>query len=158
MDENKLDQEIEKILKEVKLKEPSQEETTHFLRGVHEKIDQNLRARTLGFRQFGLVLVAGLALAGLLYLIFSRFQAETTPEMNVATARAKHPPMETVSRQPSVLKPLSIEQDMAVLEAFSEELSEESSELFGEDESLGDLAVIDELEVSITPTSQPSRI
>ena len=45
-------------------------------------------------------------------------------------------------------RPFSLEEGIAVLEAFSEEVGDEGVDLFGDDETLEELASLDDVEVS----------
>ena len=52
------------------------------------------------------------------------------------------------------LKTLSVEEEMAILEAFSEESGNQVGDLFGDNESLEELSVLDELELSPSKSVQ----
>ena len=158
MDEDRKDPEIESMLKGVKLKEPSQKDMTNFLSGVHEKIDRGYGNEVIGFRQIGLIFVVGVALAGLIYFISTRSKVE--PAHQVETLNRMEAPLETplpasvlqnpAGEKPLTRKPLSLEEEMAVLEAFEDEFGDETTDLFGDSEVLEELATLDELEFSVT--------
>ena len=175
MDEELRDPEIEKLFKEIKLQEPSEQEMADFVSGVHMKIAQGYGARAVGFRQVGIVLAASVAFAGLVYLLpmlLGVKPAVSKPQITGTVVESKgnagaplmapRGPEESIGRDKShpymagsvVSKPLSIEDEMVVLEALSEEFPDETSDIRTADELLDELATLDELEISLPAPAQ----
>ncbi|MBI4394701.1 MAG: hypothetical protein HY583_00740 [Candidatus Omnitrophica bacterium] len=132
--------ELEQLIKQVKLKEPSKERMTDYLAGVNAKIDRGAPPTSFGFPQVAVILAVGLVMAGLAYFYWIR------PSSVGADPRVR--PQENGQAQgPAPTTPsLSIEEEMAVLEAFGEEYDSEIQDLLGDDETLEELAQLDEIE------------
>ena len=169
MDEELRDPEIEKLLKEIKLQEPSEQEMADFVSGVHLKIAQGHGAPTVGFRQIGIVLVASIAFAGLVYFMYQLSSSQPVrlvPQNVVVTDRIPIQAPDSQSKIVSSPEPapaalqrassgtLSMEDEMAVLEALSEEFPDEASDILADDELLDELATLDELEISLPASTQ----
>jgi hypothetical protein len=180
MEEERLTPELEKLLKQVRLKEPSQELMADYLTGVNAKIERRMSAPHFGFREGVLVFAVGLILAGLFYFLLApSLNHEPTPEIQPVIARhdqiepeaiseiASLPP-QSASDPPRILAgptvarnderipevDLSLEEELALLEAFEEELSEQESDWLEDEELLEELALLDELELSSPSTGR----
>ncbi len=155
MDQEKLTPELEKLISKVKLKEPPREMMTNYLSEVNTKIDQGIRSSHFGFPQVTGFFVIGLTLAGVLYFFLMHPAAhvkEVSVEKNIADrSQEVTSPITSyiqTSTAPVSQKSLTLEEEMAVLEAFGDEFSDESVGLFGDDEALEELTVLDEVELS----------
>ena len=157
--EDRLDPEIEKLVRDVKLKEPSEEEMSNYVSEVRAKINLHASGPTFGFPQLGLLLAAGVILAGLIYFTVSRPQIEKVPSLKEVPLQDQtaqipgQPPLvwkdgKWVSQDAKIPKQLSIEESITVLEAFGEEFSDEASDLYRDDDILEELTFLDEIELS----------
>ena len=161
--------ELEKLISKVKLKEPPQELMRNYLSGVNAKINQGTKGNHFGFPQLAVFLVIGMALAGFLYFFLVLSQIKPVSEvkpvsvrqdvvsqgaqvLNLAVSKIRN--SNTISAQ----KSLTLEEELAILEAFGEEFSDESSDVLGDDEAIDELVVLDEIELSPGFTNQASRI
>ena len=152
--------ELEKLISKIKLKEPSRELMKDYLSGVNAKIDQGIRNSNFGFPQFAVFMAIGMALVGFLYFLFVHLQ---TKPVSVKTASvASEAKFETSSRkdkgQTSTQKALTLEEEVAILKALGDESSDELSDVFGDEEALDELVVLDEVELSPGLANQPPRI
>ena len=169
MDEDKLTPEIEKLLKQVKLKEPPQELMKDYLGGVHNKINQQSGTPHFGFPQVSLVLAVGLVFAGVFYFMSARsvnhqagyelppvlVQApeQTTPEMAAPSTEVSLPEVQlSVSNQGTEL---SLEEESTLLETLESGFSDEEDEVLGDEDLFEELALLDELEISNAAASVP---
>ena len=160
MDQDELSLELKKLLSKVKLKEPPREIMANYLSEVNAKIDGGIKNSHFNFPQFATVFAVGVILAGLFYLFSPRSQVkpvlETKPAVqkvqDLLTTVPQAPPTQVISTQ----KPLTVEEKMAVLEAFGDEFSDESVDLFGDDEVLEELALLDDMELSPQLSAQAS--
>lgn len=170
--------ELEQLISKVKLKEPPQELMKDYLSGVNAKIDQGIKSSYFGFSQFTVFLVIGVVLAGVFYFFLVRLQVKPVLEVKPATVQRSVKTASVIAseapakihggsvqqvvadndkNQASTQKPLTIEEGVAVLEAFGDEFSDESPDVFGDDdEALDELAVLDEVELSAGLPKQPS--
>lgn len=161
MDQEKLSPELEKLISRVKLKEPPRQMMSRYLSEVNAKIDQGIKSSHWGFPQFGAVFAIGLALAGSLYFFLARPQMQPAHEVKAISVQPSTESQKTEiasSKLPAAQKPLTLEEEMAVLEAFSDESLDESAELFGDEEALEDLTVLDEVELSRGMPAQTSGL
>ena len=84
MDQDKLTPELEKLLKQVKLKEPPQDLMTDYMTGVNVKINKQLERPRFEFPQVMMILVVGAVFAGLSYFIFARVLGpQETPALQI---------------------------------------------------------------------------
>ncbi len=161
--------ELEKLISKVKLKEPPQELMRDYLSGVNAKIDRGIKGSHFGFPQFAIFLVISAVLAGFFYFFLVRLQRQPVLEVKPAfiqrsvTGQGTEAPTSVVSETQhhgtvSAQKPLTIEEEVTVLEAFGDEFLNESSDVFGDDEALNELAVLDEVELSPGLANQPPHI
>ena len=159
MDKRELDPELEQLISKVKLKEAPQELMRDYLSGVNAKINQGMKEPYFGFPQFAVVCVVGLALAGLIYFVVVHGRPVTPVPETVREAEvvSPHPSQPEVFQQ-TLPKLLSIEEEMAVLETFAEEHSEDTAELFGDEEVFEELAQLDEAELSTASSIQTPQV
>lgn len=162
---DQLDPELEKLLKEVKLKEPPQDKMADYLAGVHAKIDRGPVGSGFGFPQMSLLLAAGLALMGLLYFLVVSPQRPPVPQVQEMTREAREAEslpaaVSTTLEVESALAPsdLSIEEEITVFEELGEGFTDEAIDLFEEDELLEELALVDELELSLVSSPQAPAV
>ena len=158
MEKKELDPELERLIDSVKLKEPPQELMRDYLSGVNAKIDQSAKWFHLGLPQLTVLCAIGLVSAGLMYFLIPHTKLviqvpKTVKTVEVAPARSPEPKVQ----QNTSSKPLSIEEEMAVLRAFAEERSEDVVELLGDDEVFEELGQLDETELS-TPSATQTQI
>ncbi len=138
MNENQSAPKIEKLLSQVKLKEPKPEEMKDFLSKVHSKIELEQNQSHLHFAPIGVALVLVLALSGLIYWAVQPKQKIRIDAVSKVS--------EAVS-QIAPVKNLSLVEEMAILEAFSEEYPVGTSDLMGAEGTIEDLVLIDEIEL-----------
>lgn len=179
MDREQLALELERLMNQVRLKEPPRELMADYLSGVNAKIDRGIKSHGFGFPHLAVVFAVGLTIVGLAYCFFLRFQQEpassneTPPviamEANVGAPLMAPPydrnelrgrdesryyqskeivPQARDREQLSTPEVLSIDEEMAVLEAFQEEFQDEANDLFGDEGLLEELALLDEVELS----------
>ncbi len=166
MEEDKFMPEIDPLLKKMKLKKPSAELMANYAAEVNTKIDQmNLHKPDYRFPGAAVSLVFLMAFAGYSYFNFSRtetkrsFQPEAVltekvlPAQNHTTIPAQAIIPADVQKKlsdeiPLKSSPLSIEQEMAVLEAFDSDLENDSDALLDEDELVQEMNLLDEVEFS----------
>src|SRR3989338_1353316 len=99
MDQEELTPELEKLLKQVRLREPSQELMADYLAGVNAKIERRMNAPHFGFREAVMVVGVGLILAGLFYFLFApSLSQERAPEIQPALSQTQNEE-EAVSEQ-----------------------------------------------------------
>lgn len=158
MEEERLTPELEKLLKQVRLKEPSQELMADYLTGVNAKIDRRMSAPHFGFREGVLVFAVGLILAGLFYFLLApSLNHEPTPKLVTSDSESNLPQ----GLQAIIVPPpaeLSLEEELALLEAFEEELSDQESDWLEDEELLEELALLDELEISGASGAQVAAV
>ncbi len=140
------DPNIEKLLSQVKLKEPKPEEMTDFLSNVHSKIKLEQNQSHLHFVSIGVALVLVLALSGFIYWMV---QSQPKPEVQIPAVSKISEPIS----QNAPAKQLSLVEEMAVLEAFSEEYPTGTSDLLGDEGTTEDLVLIDEIELTVLQRS-----
>ncbi len=139
MNENQSDPKIEKLLSQVKLKEPKPAEMKDFLSKVHSKIELEQNQSHFHFVPIGAALVLILALSGLIY-----WMVQPKQEIQIPTVSKISEPIP----QNAPAKQLSLVEEMAVLEAFSEEYPVGTSDLMGAEGTMEDLVLIDEIELT----------
>ncbi|MBI4372810.1 MAG: hypothetical protein HY585_03690 [Candidatus Omnitrophica bacterium] len=141
--QEQLSPELERVIKQVRLKEPPSEFMADYLAGVNSKIDRGVPHSQFGFPQIAMVLAIGLVMAGVAYFYFGyeprASQVKVIPDVSIS-------------------KPLSVEEEMMILEAFSEELADGTGDPFGDDEILEELWQLEEIEFLGGPSAQTSRI
>ena len=113
MKNDQLDPQIEKFLSEVKLKEPKQQEMADYLSQVRSKIRLKQNQTHFHFVPVGIALVLVLALSGFIYWLV---QNQSKEEISIPTVSKISEP---VSKSIPASN-LSLEQEMAILEAFSD--------------------------------------
>lgn len=150
MENDQLDPQIEKLLKEVKLKEPRRQEMTDYLSGVRSKITIKQNQTHFYFVPAGIVLVVILVLSGFIYWLIQNQSKEENPVTTVAKISAP------IAKSISVSNSLSLEEEMAILGAFSDEYPNGTSDLLGDEESMEDLVLMDEIEFTVTPAQSTS--
>jgi len=154
MDQEKLTPELEKLISKVKLKEPAPKIMANYLSEVNAKIDQGVGGPHFGFPQVTVFFVIGAALAGFLYFFLVHPQVQPAFEIKNASVKEDGidqsrqmasliPPRIQSTAGTSTQKSLTLEEEIAVLEA-----SDESADVFGDDEALDELTVLDEVELS----------
>jgi len=177
MDQEELTPELEKLLKQVRLREPSQELMADYLAGVNAKIERRMNAPHFGFREAVMVVGVGLVLAGLFYFLFApSLSQERAPEIQPVIARhvqndaeaiptlpaggSEIASLPTVARNDERIQQeaLSLEEELALLEAFEEELSNQEGDWLEDEELLEELALLDELEISSASGAQVAAI
>ncbi|MBI1977719.1 MAG: hypothetical protein HYS55_03090 [Candidatus Omnitrophica bacterium] len=159
MNQEELPPELEKILKRVKLKEPPERLMKDYLSGVNAKIDRRGQGFHVSFPQVALACVIGLSLVGVLYLTFmARPKAIELVSEPIQKVEAKPQVVAVESQVQATQKALSVEEEMAVLEAFSEEHGEGVAEFFGDEEMFEDLSQLDEVELATPPNAPASRV
>ena len=171
MDQDKLSPELEKLLKQVKLKEPSKDLMADYLAGVNAKINQQSGMPHFGFPQVTLILAVGLVFAGIFYFVIAR-------PLNHDEAPAIQPTVSVISHSeersdeesktetlrfaqgdniPKALhsvsipvqeEELSLNDELALLEAFEGGSSDEEDNALGDEDLFEELALLDELEIS----------
>ena len=164
--EDRLDPEIGKLVRDVKLKELSEEEMSNYVSEVRTRISRHASSPVFGFPQLGLLLAVGFILAGLVYFIVIRPQVEKAPSLKEVSLQ--HQTAQTSGQPPLVQKDkkqeaktqkqLSIEESITVLETFGEEFSDEASDLYRDDDILKELAFLDEVELSSVSSAQVQRV
>ncbi|MBI4000057.1 MAG: hypothetical protein HY351_05520 [Candidatus Omnitrophica bacterium] len=171
MDKEHLSPELEQLIRKVRLKEPPEGLMADYLAGVNAKIDRGASGSHFGFPQVAMVLAVGLALAGAAYFYWVRPQTQSAPDVETTTFVVSETsvqpnneatvldnteqPLSSEIPSTPVQKSLSIEEEMAVLEAFGEELDEEGIDLLGDDEVFEELGQLDEIELSPGFSTQP---
>ena len=135
---------IQKLLGQVKLKEPKPEEMKDFLSQVHSKIELEKSPAHFNFVPVGAALALVLALSGLIY-----WAVQPKQEIRIdAVSKISEPVSQIVPT-----KNLSLVEEMAILEAFSEEYPVGTSDLMGAQGTIEDLVLIDEIELTALQTS-----
>lgn len=146
MNENQPDPKIEKLLSQIKLKEPKPAEMKDYLSKVHSKIELKQDRNQILFVPGGAALVLVLALSGFIYWMV---QNQPKPAVQIpAVSKISEPIPQIVSA-----KQLSLAEEMAVLEAFSEEYPIGTSDLLGAEGTMEDLVLIDEIELTVLQRS-----
>ena len=159
MKEDQLDPQVEKILREVKLKEPKKEEMTNYLSNVRSKIELKQNQSQFPVAPIGIALAVTLALAGLIYFVVPNLSKEEA-QIPVISQKSEAPivpvaPAAVPAQAPT--QSFSLEEELDILEAFSEEYPAGTSDLLGDDGVIEDLVLIDEIELnSISSASQSS--
>lgn len=148
MENEPLDPKIEKLLNEVKLKEPRPQEMTNYLSQVRSKITLEQNKTHFHFAPVAIVLVASLAIAGFIYWLIQNQPEEENSISTVAVSEPVKPSVQTSK--------VSLEEEMAILEAFSDEYPNGTSDLLGDEESMEDLVLMDEIEFTVTPAQSTS--
>ncbi len=145
--DDQLDQQVEKLLNDVKLKQPNPEQMTDYLSAVRSKISLRQNQFSFHFVPFGIALVSVAAVGLIVFALSSQPQkeAQQTPAVAEISKSAVSPAPERQN--------LTLEEEMAILEAFSEEYPGETTDVLGDDGALEDLVLIDEVEFNATPGS-----
>ncbi len=166
MDNESLPPELEGMLSKVRLKEPSKETMAGYLSGVNAKIDRGPVGTNFGFPQVGILLLVGLAFAfGIIYLFAlnpNKEPIQVAPQIQSEMATPSAPKFATeqaettsqVTQQAS--GELSLEDQMALLEALEEETGSDTIDLFGDDELFDEIALLDNVEFSAFESAQAS--
>ncbi len=140
MDEPR-DPQIEKIMKQMKLKEPGEGDLKNYLEEVHAKIERTQKPSFFGFQTaFFFIVVVGFIFGIAYFLNMNEAGKET------ALSEKTAPTQQQISRQ----KSLSLEEEMQVLEAFSEEANMDSSDIFGDEEAVDEIVFLDEVELNLS--------
>ena len=155
MKHENLDPELEQLVKKLKLKEPSEDVMGNYLSGINARINEQIEQSHFGFPQFATVMAISLVLVGAVYFIYTSYikpvkNVEAIPNSQITSASSG-----TLPRNDA--KPLSLEEEMTVIEAFAEESSKDMIELFGEDAVLEELAQMDESELSSPTAPNPAQ-
>lgn len=159
MNQEELPPELENILKQVKLKEPPESVMKNYLSEVNARIDRHGQGFHVSFPQVVLVCVLGFSLMGVLYLtLVARPKPVDVTSEPVQTMEAKSQTITVEHKVQINQKVRSVEEEMAVLEAFSEEHGEGVAELFGDEEVFEDLSQLDEVELATPPNAPTSRV
>ena len=147
--DDQLDQQVEKLLNDVKLKQPNSEQMTDYLVGVRSKIELRQKQFSFHFVPFGIILVSVAAVGLIVFVLSTQPKKESQPIPAIPEV-SKSAVSSALDRQN-----LTLEDEMAILEAFSEEYPAETTDVLGDDGVLEDLVFIDEVEFNATPvTSQ----
>ena len=138
---------LEKILSEVKLKEPKREEMNDYLSQVRQKIKVQTDYPRFHFAPLivGLIFVAGLC-ALVYFNIKPKIQKESLPEVSTVVKQAPQ----------TLNKTFTLEEEMKVLEAFSQEYPADTGDLFGDQEAAEEIILLDEVELSHLPAASSS--
>ena len=166
MKHDQLDPQIEKLLNGVKLKEPKQRDMTNYLSQVRSKITIQQNQTQFHFVPFGVALVVILVLSGLIYWAVQnqskgenpmRHSLSSSAHSKIASS-ASHPRHDVIARGPRADEaiPNSLEEEMAILEAFSDEYPNGTGDVLSDEETVEDLVLIDEIEFAIAPTQGTS--
>lgn len=146
MNDDQLNPQLEKILKEIKLKEPKQPDMADYLSKVRSKIELKQNQSHFHFvPAAGLAFALILALCGAVYFLVNQTKS---PQPQIVS-KISEPAAQTASNQD-----LSLEEEMAILEAFSEDYPAGTSDLLGDEAAAEDLVLLDEIEFTITPAVQ----
>ena len=145
MKEDRLDPQIEKLLNEVKLKQPEASEMTDYVSMVRSKIELKQQQPTFHFAPAGIAMASVVMLAGLAFLMFFNQPKKEVLEIPAVSVVSQSNPAPV----PTPIQGLTLEEEMAILEAFSAE----SSDILGAEAVLEDLVLIDEVEFAITPSA-----
>ena len=116
MDEEHLSEEVKRALRDVRLKKPSEELMSDFEASVQRKIDRAQGGPVLALPQLGAVMVVGALVIGLLYFFMVQPTSQEKPvgtvrEAAVADSRAGE---------------FSAEEQIAILEAFGQDIDSET--------------------------------
>lgn len=150
MKDDPLDPEIEKLLAEVKLKELRPEAMQDYLSKVHSKIALKQNQTQFHFVTVSAAAAVVLALAGLIYWILAGNQIKE--EVQIPTvSKMVQPALKTAPTSN-----LSLDEELAILEAFSEDYLSGTSDLLGDEGTIEDLVLMDELELTMTPSPSGS--
>ncbi|GEM_PF-4845117 len=147
MKENQLDSQVDKLLSEIKLKEPRKEEMTDYLSKVRLKIDERKSHPQNYFFPLGVAF----ALTFAIYFMV-QVQPKKEPTLFQTAQKVSEP-----GTGKKFQKSLSLEEEMAVLEAFSEEYPAGTSDLLGDDETMNDLVLMDEIDFSSFAPGTPQN-
>jgi hypothetical protein len=169
MDPDKLSPEVEKLLKQVKLKEPPQDLMADYVAGVRAKINQQSGGPHFGFPHAAFILALGLAFAGSVYLISMRplnydevpvieTQEQKASELVAAQSQTNVPETDQNTNIPVQERELSIEEELALLEVFEGEFLDEEGVILGSEDLFEELAFLDELEISSPSSIQPAVV
>ena len=159
MNQEKLSPELEKILNQVKLKEPPRELVKDYVEGVNLRIDRKLRQPVFGFPQLVLAFAVGAATVGIFYwVVQGRLRPGTSEELFPMTQRVGTVvESEKAVQKPAQGKPLSLEDEMAILEAFGEDIQNGTADLVSDDEVYEEIAFLDDIELSQPASMGMSR-
>ena len=169
MEQEELSPELKKLISKVKLKEPSPEMMANYLSEVNAKIDKGVKSLPFGFPQFAVIFAVGLVFAGSHYFFLGHAQKQPVSDTGTVSMQsaAENRRTETVSSVPqpaqakvvvSSQKPLTLEEEMAILEAFGDESSNESTGTFEDEDPFEELAVLDDVELSSHMSLGPSNV
>lgn len=151
MDNESLPQELQNVLSRVKLKEPSPELMVNYLSGVNAKIDRGTSGPSFGFPQVSVLLLLGIAFTfGIVYLLALNPKKEAVGPMIASQAQSEPAQKaETTAQTLEVVSAqLSLEDQLTLLEAMGEESTNETIDLFGNEELLDEAALLDDVEFS----------
>ena len=153
MKHENLDPELEQLVNKLKLKEPSEDVMGNYLSGINARINEQIKQSHFGFPQFATVMAISLVLVGAVYFIYTSYvkpvkNVEAIPNSQITSASSGTLPHNDA-------KPLSLDEELAVLEAFVEDSSKDMIELFGEDAVLEELTQMDESELTSPTAPKP---
>lgn len=156
MDQDKLSPELEKLLKQVKLKEPPKDLMADYAAGINAKIDQQAGRPHFGFPHVAMALAIGLVFAGVFYFVIARpLNHNEAPVLQAVPTQVEKQEMpESVvpeasqSVAPIQDRDLSLEEELTLIEAFEGEFLDEEDAALGDEDLLEELALLDELEIS----------
>ena len=155
MEQEELSPELKKLMGKVKLKEPSPEVMANYLSEVNAKINKGIKSSHFGFPQFAVVFAVGLVFAGSLYFFLGRTQKQPVSDTGTVSSIPQPAQAKAVV---SSKKPLTLEEEMAILEAFGDESSNESTGTFEDEDPFEELAMLDDVELSSHMSLGPSNV
>jgi len=148
MDEEHLSEEIKRALRDVRLKKPSEEFMSDFEGGVQRKIDQAQAGPMLGLTQLGgAVLVAALVI-GLVYFFMVR---PVNREKPVGSFKE-------VTVEDSGAAAFSAEEQIAILEAFDQDIESETIDLMDSEQLVEEFAFMDEFDFNLLEGGFPPSV
>lgn len=149
MENEALGPQWEKVLEKTRLKEPPDALMKDYLSQVHQKIDRRHSSWPVGQPILGCIVVGALALAVAAFLFLKPEPTrEVAPVASVAIEPFIRPVVQRSETAPSK-SGLSVEDQMAILEAFGEEIEDEIVDLLGDEELAVEAAFLDETELRL---------
>ncbi len=148
MKDDQLDPQMKQLFNKVKLKEPKRAEMTDYLSKVRSKVDFKRNQAHFHFAPVGIALVLVAVLSGLIYWVVQN-QPKEKAQISMVSKISEQVP------KPVSTPNLSLEEEMAILEAFNEEYPNETNDLLGDEGALEDLVLMDEVEFTVTPGPSP---